>query len=289
MMVAIDGNTKLVYEGESYYGYGLWPTPVLSLATLIADADSITRLPPGSDLLHADMVFREDSFDPVTRIRRGRLYKTPGSQPQQWRVTPHSFLPSQGPSSVWLHGFDSNFIASIRASLSGGLIALGTRDAYTLWRVVDVERIVTGEDLLTLRARASLGLLPELNAAAVPSDARGKVEEALAKLSEAAHRAGPESIVDRARDVAQWVIGSWLGAQSGDSKLRLVDLWEVAGKVSETESAVVRNVGRSLARLHARNKPNVQEGKSTRPVTEDDAEYALAAVGMLLREVGWAK
>jgi hypothetical protein len=43
-----------------------------------------------------------------------------------------------------------------------------------------------------------------------------------------------------------------------------------------------------LARLHARNKPNVQEEKGTRAVTEDDAEYALAAVGLLLREMKWA-
>jgi hypothetical protein len=288
-MIAIDGNTKLVYEGQSFYGYGLWPTPVLSLATVIANAASLIRLPAGSDLLHADMVFREDSFDPVTRIRRGRLYKTPGSQPQEWHVTPHSFLPSQALTQVRLHGFDSNFMAGIRGSVGDSLIALGTRDAFTLWRVVDIERIVTGEDLLTLRARGSLGLLPELNEASVPPDARGKVMETLSKLSEAAYRAGPESIVDRARDVAQWTIGCWLGAQNRDAKLRLVDLWELAGKVSEAESAVVRSVGRSLARLHARNKPNVQAEQNTRPVTEDDAEYALAAVGMLLREVGWAK
>ncbi len=289
MMIAIDGNTKLVYEGEGCFGYGLSPSPVLSLATFIVDENSFQRIPMGIDLFQADIVFREDSFDPVTRIRRGRLYKTPGNQPQEWRVIPNAiFQGVAGQIQMRLHGYDSNFLASDRHKFSNALIALGSADAYTLWRVVGVERIITGEDLLTLRARSSLGVLPELNESAVPSDALSKVNETLAKLNEAAYRAGPESIVDRARDVAQWCIGVWLAHQEKDPKLRLVDLWDVAGKVAEKDYAVIRSIGRGLARLHARNKPNVQEEKNTRPVTEDDAEYAIAAVGMLLRELRWA-
>lgn len=289
MMIAIDGHTKLTYEGEAYYGHGLSPSPVLSLATLIADERSFQSIPRGVDLFNAEMVFREDTFDPVTRIRRGRLYKTPGNQPQEWRVIPNAiFQGMAGQAQMRLHGFDSNLMASQRDKLGNALIALGSADAYTLWRVVGVERIVSGEDLLTLRARSSLGILPELNESAIPIDGKAKAIETLGKLSEAAYRAGPESIVDRARDVAQWCIGTWFADRENDPKLRLVDLWELAGKVPEIDFAVVRNIGRSLARLHARNKPNVQEEKSTRPVTEDDAEYALAAVGLLLREIKWA-
>ncbi|EQD40246.1 protein containing Restriction endonuclease, type I, EcoRI, R subunit/Type III, Res subunit [mine drainage metagenome] len=43
----------------------------------------------------------------------------------------------------------------------------------------------------------------------------------------------------------------------------------------------------ALARLHSRAKPNEQERRDTRPVMEADAEYALAAMGLLLRELGW--
>jgi hypothetical protein len=38
----------------------------------------------------------------------------------------------------------------------------------------------------------------------------------------------------------------------------------------------------------ARGKPNAQEEKGSRPVTEADAEFALASVGVLLRDIGWA-
>lgn len=289
MMIAINYNDHLVYEGQSNYGHALWPAPVLSLATLIQDEADFRELPPGSDLHTADLVFREDSFDPVTRIRRGRLYKTQPSRPQLWHVSPHFVPPGQGQQQLQLHGFDSQLVGDMRGDVNKSLIALGTRDARTLWRIVAIERIVTGENLLTLRARSSLGVLPELNESAIPADAKAKVIETLEKLNEAAYRAGPESIVDRARDVAQWCVGTWLAALENDPKLRLVDLWELSGKVSEKDFSVIRNIGRSLARLHARNKPNVQEEKNTRPVTEDDAEYSLAAIGLMLREIGWAR
>ncbi|NBW50459.1 MAG: hypothetical protein EBR49_10285, partial [Betaproteobacteria bacterium] len=188
MMIGIDTNTNLVYEGQSNYGYGLWPAPVLSLATLMDGALDVGRIPVSSDLFNAHTVFREDSFDPVTRIRRGRLYRTPGTRPQTWQVFLHAAI--QGPGqrvALSIHGFDSNYLAAERGKFSNALIALGSADAYTLWRVVGVERIVTGEDLLTLRARSSLGTLPELLEDKVPVDQLGKVKETLDKLAEAAY------------------------------------------------------------------------------------------------------
>lgn len=289
MMIAIDGNTKLVYEGQSGYGYGLWPMPVLSIATLLDSEFDVSQLPAGTDLFNASIVFREDSFDPVTRIRRGRLYKTPGTQPQTWRVHLHANVQGPGPMvSIPLHGFDSNYLASERHKFAGALIALGCADAYSLWRVVGVERIVTGEDLLTLRARSSLGTLPELDERKVPPEQLAKVRETLDKLSEAAYRAGPESIVDRAQDAAQWAVGTWLAAQRSEPDLRKKDLAKLAAALDGEATAVLQGVSKALARLHARGKPNVQEERGNRDVTEDDAEFALATIGLLLREIGWA-
>lgn len=290
MLIAIDNNDQLAYQGHTQgYGYGLWPQPVLSPATLIVTDADLTALPSSAYLHDATLVFREDSFDAVTRIRRGRLYKTLPQRPTPWHVSPPSVQPYTDQRQLQLYGFDSNLVGNMSVHVNKALIALGTRDAHTMWRIVSCERIVTGEDLLTLRARATLGGLPELIEAAIPKGECAKVLETFDKLGEAAYRAGPESVVDRARDVAQWCIGTWLADRRHDPSLRAVDLWELAGKLEEKDYAVLRNTGRSLARLHARVKPNVQEEKNTRPVTEDDAEFALAAVGMLLREIRWAR
>jgi hypothetical protein len=154
---------------------------------------------------------------------------------------------------------------------------------------VGIERIVTGEDLLTLRARSSLGVLPEINETAIPVDAKAKVIETLGKLSEAAYRAGPESIIDRARDVAQWCIASWLADKESDPKLRNVDLGQLVSRLPDKDYPAIRGVAGALARLHVRNKPNEQERYNTRPVTEDDAEFSIAAIGLMLREIGWSR
>lgn len=290
MLIAIDNNDQLVYQGSTAgYGYGLWPQPVLSHATLISAVGDLSLIPASAHLHDATMVFREDSFDAVTRIRRGRLYRVLPQRPTLWHVSPPAVQPYTDQRQLHLYGFDSNLVGNMHVQVNKALIALGTRDAYTMWRIVGCERIVTGEDLLTLRARASLGGLPELIEVAIPEDGRAKVRETFEKLGEAAYRAGPESVVDRARDVAQWCIGTWLADRRNDPSLRTVDLWDLAGKLEEKDYAVLRNTGRSLARLHARVKPNVQEQKSTRPVTEDDAEFALVAIGMLLRELDWAR
>jgi hypothetical protein len=288
MMIGIRQGNYLVYQGLSGHGHALLPTPVLSMAAVLSSADELSQMRLGRGPSDADLLFREDSFDAVTRIRRGRLYRATPSRPERWKVSTNHELPDQGRPDVYVFAFDSDLVGDIGREADKKLIALGVTEAYTLWRIVHAERIVTGETLLTLRARSSLGILPELNEAAIPIDGKEKVIETLGKLTEAAYRAGPESIIDRARDVAQWSIGSWLAHREDDPKLRLIDLWELAGKVPEIDFAVVRNTGRSLARLHARNKPNVQEEKGTRAVTEDDAEYALAAVGLLLREMKWA-
>ena len=39
----------------------------------------------------------------------------------------------------------------------------------------------------------------------------------------------------------------------------------------------------------ASGKPNEQEKHNSRPVSEDDAEFSVAAIGLMLREIGWAR
>jgi hypothetical protein len=167
-------------------------------------------------------------------------------------------------------------------------LAFGARSAYSLWRVVDIERTVAGEDLVTLRARSSLGLLPELLESAVPIDVLPKAREVIETLAQSAHTSAPSSVIDRARDVALTCIGAWLSTRKGDPALRTKELGDLA-KVADMEQHVITaSVARTIARLHASAKPNEQERRSARPPMEADAEYALAAIGLMLRDIRWA-
>jgi hypothetical protein len=69
----------------------------------------------------------------------------------------------------------------------------------------------------------------------------------------------------------------------------LEDLGTLAQKLENSKKEVSAAAAKAIARLHSRGKPNEHERYSFRPLSEEDAEFALAAVGLLLREIGWAR
>jgi hypothetical protein len=222
------------------------------------------------------------------------MYATPGSQPQEWNVQVHPAYHEEDLAAKVYGGWIKKRVNAFQAwpafrELGGprstALIALGTAEASTLWRVVDIERIVTGEDLLTLRARSALGVLPELNHAVIPEDGKAKVFETIDRLSNSAYRAGPEDIIESARATAQWCLGVYLANQRGDPKLRQKDIGELVTLLQDTR--LLQSLAQIFARFHSRAKLNEQEKYKTRAIREDDAEFVLAAVGLLLRELEW--
>lgn len=297
LSIAIAREQPLIYEGDGTYGYGLWPSPVISVATLIYDAGGLLRIPSAVNLYATPMIFREDSFDAVTRVRRGRLYRNPGTQPQRWHVQQHpAFTEEVGVArdhQGWLlkelHGFvPETSLGQTQPSSQRPLLAIGTLNAFTLWRVVDVEHTVNGEDFLTLRARNSLGVLPELMEDAIPEESRVKAVQTVEKVAEAAYRAGPESVVDRVRDAVQWCIGAHLSSVNDDASMRHDDLGQLTRRIPD-DRVVLKAIAQALARLHSRAKPNEQARYDSRPLVEGDAEFALAGLATVLRELGWAR
>lgn len=293
--LAVDENRWLFYEGtDARYGYPVLPAPAVSAATVLADREAYGTIPATNYLYEVPMVFREDSFDPASRIRRGRLYRESGQKPEDWQVRPHpahtdELLEAQAGGGklprrlVAFYAWPA--MKELGARLGSVLLALGTREAFTLWRIVEIERIVTGEDLVTLRPRSALGVLPELNEAAIPPEDLGNVSEILERLSRAAYTADPESVVQLASDAAQRCLAVWLAERRDDAAIRQKDLRELARLLKGKKN---KSLVKLLARLHARAKPDAQAKFGARAVQQGDAEFALAAVGMLLRELGWA-
>src|SRR6266853_1884063 len=87
--IGIDDSQFFIYEGDGHYGRPLWPSPVLSIATIVVRPEDAQGIPNTNYLAQVHLVFREDSFDPVTRIRRGRLYMWRGTNPEDWEVPDH--------------------------------------------------------------------------------------------------------------------------------------------------------------------------------------------------------
>lgn len=305
-MIGIDSNTWLVYEGVSNYGHGVWPTPLVSIATLITGDTDWEKLPSSPHLDKAKLIFREDSFDPVTRIRRGRLYEWgDGSLQQTWYFTRHPAEPMDRDHmttdgrlnrTLWTYRpaqrFSSLFPNILRAQL-----VLGTHSAPTVWQVVSVETVASGEELLTLRARSSFGALPELIEEHIPEGAKTEVLATLAHVADGAFRSSPVSLVDLCRAAATVVLAHWIES-TGDApdKLHYLDLGALLkafekqqGNTDTNSPSAAGSAIRLLQRFHSRGKPNEQKRYNTRPPTEEDAQLVLSALGFLLREVGWAR
>lgn len=287
-------NESLVYEGEGTHGHAVWPSPTVSIAAVLRVPIQSSQLPRSNHLLDAKFVFREDSFDPVTRIRRGRMYEATRTRPEEWFVQVHPAYYDEVQLAHIKGGIRKRIYAfqawpafrELGESRTAALIALGTVDAYTLWRIIDIERIVTGEDLLTLRARNSLGVLPDLNLGVIPQDGKEKLKEVIDRLANSAYRAGPEDVIESARAAASWSLCVFLADRDSKPELLTKDIGELIPLLENTR--MLKFLAQIFARLHSRAKPNEQERYATRPLLEGDAEYALAAVGILLRELGWA-
>lgn len=182
--IGVDIDQDLVFEGQNTYGRFASPHPTILVATALSVGPDSVSVPHADDLYQAKLVFREDTFDAVTRLRRGRFYERgEGSQPQHWQVRDPTHVFTGSPFSVRLYGFRAwPALNNLHIGVTPSIVALGARTAFSVWRVIDVERTATGEDLVTLKARGSMGLLPELDMSVVPADARSRWSKFLMHL-----------------------------------------------------------------------------------------------------------
>jgi hypothetical protein len=294
--IGIDQNTGDVYEFSAGVWHSVWPSaPVISVAAFVAPGLDSPKFE--TDLHSAEIVFREDSFDPVTRIRRGQFYESSSdSRPSTQYTKEHPLYGKAGvvalipPREIGSCGRQLFTFEPLPCRPSQDMAAIGSDDS--LWRVLGAEAITTGEYLVTLKARHGLGILPELNSDIVPKRGREKVIEIVEKLVDSAYRETPGSIVDRARDAAQWCLGTWAAARWPKESLLHKDLGDLIAFIDKRDTdkpKVILSASHIIARLHARGKPNEQEKRSFRPLMESDAEFALAAMGLLLREFEWTR
>lgn len=301
MFLGIDELSHLVYEGySSAVGHPVDPSPVLTQAGIsYASDDPTDQLNENPFARNCRQIFREDMFDPVTRIRRGRLYKISDSVPERWRVSPHPksgtdhrSVSKDGLAAKDLVGFNPLFITDDFSGfrIQPVVIALGTKGLSTLWRLIEVERISTGDELITLRAMSTLGALPMLHKGELPAADDARIGEMFERLASDIHRSTTESVIDHCRDLASSVLFARLRVY--DPSIEALDLGKLIKKFESTEELkVYENLissARIINRLHPRRKPSEQERRQVRALHPQDAEFAILAAATILCELGWA-
>ncbi len=299
MYLGIDPQTGLIYEGSGNPDLPALPLPTVTQATLIEAPEDWNALPGGLTADPFRWVFREDSFDASTRIRRGRLYQSYGSsQPCTHHVARHPYDPASSSSNVGiriqksLYAYMScNELLNMPRKGLGLTLALGGGPGASGWRIIQAEMLASRAVLVTLKSLSSYDLLPEIDAAKIAPEYRQQVAQAMERVLDSAFRESPISVIDHCRDALAVVLARWMTQNGGDPKFLSDDLAKLAGAVEKAphERVSAGNMGRVVALLHNRGKTNQQVSNGWRTPVEEDAAMAVQALGFTLRELGWAK
>lgn len=298
MFIGVGRHDELVFEGTGVYGARVvWPLPLLTPAKFVFNMSLSTQLVPDVNvsLEKSGYLFREDAFDPVTRIRRGRFYKRhEGAQPERWTLRkPPPMEVNARTEDVDAYTFSS--IAPSEIGVKGNqqlLVVLGAGEAFSIWTVINKETVHTREILVTLKSRQSFGALPEVDWNLVP-DKSGLVKGKIEGLLDDIYRAGAESIVDRAREAATAILSASLQSEhvseaNGKDLGALIELFEKQN--GKNSKRIIRCAAEIPQRLHSRAKHAEQEKlDGLRPIREQDAELAVQCIGVMLCDLGWAR
>jgi hypothetical protein len=285
-----------LYEGNSSAGIAInYHVPIIPIEFVGVDMQQ-----DNPSLNQPNLVFREDSFDPITKIRRGRVYKEVIGHNQPWRV--HDFARTDLKRVQWDQGeaqeleVTSYYAAplfQLRQMTSLPKVILGKTPHHTYWKILSIETQYDGKPMLTLKAISNFGTVPELVLNQVPEIAQKPIQDALENVEVAANKIGSVETVDACRNALSIVFG----ALAQDTTLDLGQGISHRIKVNKAESKNPNANGQDLItqnadivrRLHPRGKANEMVRRNTRAISQEDANLALNCLWFVLVELGWAK
>lgn len=285
-----------LYEGSSSAGIAInFHVPILAIEFVGVEMQQ------GATLLNLpNMVFREDSFDPITKIRRGRVYKEVIGRNEPWRV--HDLARTDLKRVRWDQGeaqeleatsYHTDPLTSLRQMTLLPKVMLGKTPYQTYWKILTIETLFDGSPLLILKALTSYGAVPELVINQVPDIAQRQIQDALENVEVAANRIGGIETVDTCRNALSIV----LGALAGNTELDLGKGISYRIEENKAKSTNPKANGQDLItqnadivrRLHPRGKSSEKEKYQTRAISQEDANLALNCLWFVLVELGWAR
>lgn len=300
--LGIDINNGLVYEGLENPTHPVWPTPPICNATLITTLDDLQKIPNSFSANPFGWIFVETSFDFNARIRRGRLYQNFGhSNRVPVQVEAHPAVQSdliKAANSVWRLLKELTVYIECTDLLNkdnGGVglqLMLGQASAASSWRILQVERTIGSDIVVTLRSETALGVLPELDKSKIHPASYASIKSAYDRALNAAYRELPTSVVDQCRNAAVIFISRWMQHVTDSASPTEQDLgaWikSIKLRYGENEKVALRSALEIINKLHPRGKDNERLKLSLRAIEENDAAFAIHALAFILREIEWA-
>lgn len=298
--LGVEHDHGLIYEGTDNPNHLTVPAPIISQCTLIESPADFDKLPRGMQGDPFRWIFREDSFDPVSRVRRGRIFQSFGKTNRtSVFVEAHPNLQSdsrlrndygriQKDLNVFIHCTE---LLGCPNRGEGLQLAIGNTQAHSLWRILQTEQTISHDVLVTLRAESAFGILPALKLEKIPEENQKSISSAYDRVMQVAYRDSPTSVVDQCRNLCAVVSARWLYALTGNKTILEEDLGgcitAIKKHFGEKEQRLIRAALDTVNLLHPRGKDNERERYDLREVSKEDAELALHATGFLITELGW--
>lgn len=295
MLIGVDDNTHLIYQGQNKaVSYALWPLPLLLPVKIVGIFES-SEGATSTGLTGAGMVFREDFFDPITRIRQGRLYHVGNLEKWITPLHPMGDIPLSYGAPIVVKQRDLrtcnpvDFSAEIKdRSIRQMKLVLGNTVAATSWTISSWERTSTNEDLLTLRASISYGTLPLMTLGSVSASDRKLIESAYKHLENNLFVSSPEAIVDCCRDLCESVLLAKI--RTVESDYQDAELGKAINKFFEIFKSEFKNVlnhAKVLQIYHSRRKLEEKVKRDLQSPSSQEAELCVLSVGAIICDLGY--
>lgn len=272
---------QIYIGGKNGYRHRQYPYPML-LPLAFEAFEGMVDYPDLSGF--SGRLFLEDSFDPVTRVRRGRVYSG-GHSTTSYISPPNGDVGDRVTMRMYeyqresLHKFKDLHGAKLP------LVYLGSKDFRSTWRIIDIEQDVSEAYVLVLKSYRSLGEIPDLNWEAVPNQIKRQLVERIEHVEMSINRETPNNVIDRCRDAVGLIIGFLAESPSKD-------FFDAVERYSRSEigkqKKLLQHAAHTIRILHSRGKPNVEHKFQTPPLVEEDAQLAVRCFGTILKELGWA-
>jgi len=287
--IGVSNSSGELYEGNPSSGFPLSSSSVLLPVRFTNEGANITETLGG----YPKHIFKEDFFDPITKIRRGRIFSAEGNQPQDWYVHHPARQDLKEVNCrdgvaqrVGLLTYQKDPLNSLRGIRKFPELIIGREPFTSIWKILSIETSYSGVPLLTLKSFGSFGDVPELIPTAIPENAYKRIASAIEKVENSINRLGPTDVVDRCRDALSIVFGYLINAPE---KALAKSINGYVSKFNSNNDNLISWAGKIVARLHSRGKPCEQEKQSVSEISEEDAHLALRCLWLVTVEVGWAQ
>lgn len=231
------------------------------------------------------LIFLEISFDPIARIKRGKLYELgEGAQPHTLSQSSaggiYHVSPSYSQQTTQAYQF-CPFDITNGFDLRETYIIFGNSRFTTRWRILSIDADVSNEELYVIQEVNSIGSIPSLNRSAIPDHFFLEIEREYNALISDLH-SSPESVIDHCRDVATSLLTAIIDKKQEDR----LDLGKLISDIPDG-FRIVKNSAEIINRLHPRRKPNELSKLSLRELSRVDSDFAVQCVFQIIRELKW--